>query len=148
MAVFYLLTGLPRFNFSILFGIDFGQSFLNVTMTLTAASRYSYGRCNSSPIGVKSTIFLGACQAKETYNKSKLLFILLKNYRELKCVYACYFNVINIATGLRSHFRRHKVSYCIGTLRCGDILSSHQIKFGSLQPVEENLRKDSEEQIV
>ncbi len=90
-------------DFKVKFGIDYGQSFLNVTMALTTASRHSSGQRNSCLNGGEKTMELAVCQAPETYAKLKSLFTLLKAPHDLECVYACILKVINIATGLSSH---------------------------------------------
>ncbi len=95
-------------DFTVKFGIDYGQSFLKVTMTLTTASRHSSGQRNPSLNGGKKTMLLAVCQAPEMYANLKSLFALLKAF---KCVCACGLKVINIATGLSSHSSRHPGPY-------------------------------------
>ncbi len=53
-------------DFRVKFGIDYGQSFLKATMTLTTALRNSSGQCNSSLIGDKKTMLLAVYQDPET----------------------------------------------------------------------------------
>ncbi len=65
-------------DFTVKFGIDYGQSFLKVTMTLATPSRHSSGQRNSSLNGDKKTMLLAFCQAPETYANLKSHFILLK----------------------------------------------------------------------
>ncbi len=55
-------------DFRIKFGIDYGQSFLKVTITLTTASRNSSGQI----------MLLAACQPLEIYTNLKSFFTRLK----------------------------------------------------------------------
>ncbi len=99
-------------DFTVKFGIDYGQSFFKVTMTLTTVSRHSSGQCNSSLNGCKKNMLLAVCQAPEKYANFKSLLTLLKAPHYLECVYACDLKVINVATGLSSHSSRHSCPYC------------------------------------
>ncbi len=55
------LRGKAVSDFRVKFGIDYGQSFLKVIMTLTTASRNSSGQRNSSLNGGKKTMLLAVC---------------------------------------------------------------------------------------
>ncbi len=76
-------------DFKVKFEINYGQLFLNVTMT--PASRHSGGRFFSSIKRVKNTMFLEVCQVPETYVNLKSRFTLCY----LKCVCAWDLKVIN-----------------------------------------------------
>ncbi len=99
-------------DFTVKFGINYGQSFLKVIMTLATPSRHSSGQRNSSLNGGKKTMLLAVCQAPTTCANLKSHFTLLNAPPDLECVYACDLKVSNIATGLSSHSSRHPCPYC------------------------------------
>ncbi len=99
-------------DFIIKCGIDYGQSFLKVTVTLAESSTTPGVHRNASNNGGKKTMLLAVCQAPETYANLRSLFTLLKASRDFECVYAADLKVVNIVTGLSSHSSRHPCPYC------------------------------------
>ncbi len=63
--------GMTSDHFRVKFGVDYGQSFLKVTLTLTDASLHCAGEQNSSLNGGKKTMLSAVCQATETYSNFK-----------------------------------------------------------------------------
>ncbi len=55
-------------HFRVKFGVDYGQSFLKVTLTLRDASLHCAGAQNASLNGGKKTMLLAVYQAPETYS--------------------------------------------------------------------------------
>ncbi len=92
--------GMTSDHFRVKFGVDYGQSFLKVTLTLTDASWHCAGAQHASLNGGKKTMLLAVCQAPETYSNLKALFTLLNAPGDLEYVYACDVKVTNMATGL------------------------------------------------
>ncbi len=104
--------GLISDHFRVIFGVDYGQSFLKVTLTLTDASLHCAGAQNASLNGGKKTMLLTVCQAPETYSNLKALFTLLNAPGDLEYVCACDLKATNMATRLSSHSSRHRCPYC------------------------------------
>ncbi len=63
--------GMTSDHFRVKFGVDFGQPFLKVTLTLTDASLHCAGAQNASLKGSKKAMLLAVCQALETYSSLK-----------------------------------------------------------------------------
>ncbi len=89
--------GLTSDHFRVKCGVDYGQYFLKVTLTLTDASLHCAGEQNSSLNGGKKTMLLAVYQDPETYSNLVALFTLLNAPGDLDYVYACDLTVINIA---------------------------------------------------
>ncbi len=93
------------------FGIDYGQSFLKVTMTLKDVSNL-YGKRKSFLTDGKKTVLLAICQAPGTFSNLKALFTLLKAPHDLECSNASDLEVISITSGLNSRPGEHLCPYC------------------------------------
>ncbi len=80
--------GMTSDHFLVKFGVDYGQYFLKVTLTLTDASLHCAGEQNSSLNDGKKTMLLAVYQAPETFSNSKALFTLLNVPDDLEYAYA------------------------------------------------------------
>ncbi len=65
---FAMRCGMTSDHFRVKFGVDYGQSFLKVTLALTDASLHCADAQNASLNGGKKTMLLAVCQAPETYS--------------------------------------------------------------------------------
>ncbi len=86
--------------------IDYGQSFLSVTVALAESSMSTGVQRNASNNEGKKTMLLEVCQARERYANLRSLFTLLRVSCDFECINATDLKVVKIATGLRSHSRR------------------------------------------
>ncbi len=109
------LRGIDQSEARIHIGIDYGKSFLKITLAIPEpTSSTSTKKLSGFKLsGSMKTLLLAVCQAPETYANLQSIIQLLKIPSELDITYIGDLKLLNIVTGVGSHSSAHPCTYCI-----------------------------------